>query len=54
MDQKEIPELLKYGEKPDLECRKAEGGLPGELWQTYSSFANTCGGISLVVSWQNG
>lgn len=44
----EILTLLKYGEKINLECKKAENGLPKSVWETYSSFANTSGGIILL------
>lgn len=43
----QIKELLKYGEKINLECKKAESNLPKSVWETYSSFANTTGGIIL-------
>ena len=43
----QIKELLKYGEKINLECKKAEANLPKSVWETYSSFANTTGGIIL-------
>ena len=43
----EILELLKYGEKINIECKKAEASLPKSVWETYSSFANTLGGIIL-------
>lgn len=48
MDAKEIIELLKYGEHINLECKKAENNLPKSVWETYSSFANTNGGIILL------
>ena len=48
MDAKEIIELLKYGEHINLECKKAENQLPKAVWETYSSFANTDGGIILL------
>ncbi len=43
-----ILELLKYGERINLECKKAENKLPNSIWETYSSFANTDGGIILL------
>lgn len=47
MDASEIMNLLKYGEHIHLECKKAEAKLPQSVWETYSSFANTDGGVIL-------
>lgn len=47
MDSKTILETLKFGERINLECKKAESKLPNSLWETYSSFANTDGGLIL-------
>lgn len=47
MDSSEILDLLKYGEHIHLECKKAESNLPNSVWETYSSFANTDGGVIL-------
>lgn len=47
MNSNEILELLRYGERINLECKKAESTLPNSVWETYSSFANTDGGIIL-------
>ena len=44
----EIPNLLRYGERISLECKEAAGGLPKSVWETYSAFANTDGGIILL------
>lgn len=48
MDAGTILELLKYGETINLECKKAESTLPNAIWETYSSFANTSGGMILL------
>ena len=47
MTEKEILDSLKYGEKINLECKKAELKIPNSVWETYSSFANTDGGLIL-------
>lgn len=47
MTEKEILDSLKYGEKINLECKKAESKIPNSVWETYSSFANTDGGLIL-------
>lgn len=47
MDCQEILDLLQYGEHIHLKCKKAEPNLPNSVWETYSSFANTEGGVIL-------
>lgn len=47
VDSNMILELLKFGERIHLECKKAESTLPKSVWETYSSFANTDGGVIL-------
>lgn len=47
MESREILELLRFGEHINLECKKAEPTLPNSVWETYSSFANTDGGVIL-------
>lgn len=44
----EISNLLRYGERVNLECKDASGGLPKSVWETYSAFANTDGGVILL------
>lgn len=48
MDAGTILEFLKYGETINLECKRAETTLPNAIWETYSSFANTNGGVILL------
>lgn len=45
---KDILELLRYGERITLECKDSRNEISKSVWETYSSFANTCGGVILL------
>ncbi len=48
MNATDIKILLQVGERITFECKKAEKQIPKAVWETYSSFANTIGGIILL------
>lgn len=41
-------DLFPSSESDELEFKSAEGGFPKDFWKTYSSFANTNGGIIVL------
>lgn len=47
MNSAKILEMLSFGERINLECKKAESAIPNSVWETYSAFANTDGGVIL-------
>ena len=44
----DISNLQEYRENNRMEVKKARGGLPASLWDTYSAFANCYGGVIIL------
>ncbi len=52
MTDKEVKEhieaLIRQGESFEVEFKSARGGLPASLWESYSAFSNTNGGVIVL------
>ena len=48
MNENGIKEMLLNGECVTLECKRAKSEVPKSVWETYSTFANSIGGVILL------
>ena len=48
MNSREIKRLVSKSETATVEFKRAKGGVPADFWPSYSSFANTDGGVIIL------
>ena len=48
MNSEEIKRLVAKSENAAVEFKRARGGVPADFWPSYSSFANTDGGVIIL------
>ena len=48
MTPSELQKIIRKGENEHLEAKSGKGGFPDSIWESYSAFANTDGGIILL------
>ena len=50
MKSEEIKRLVAKSENAAVEFKRARGGVPADFWPSYSSFANTDGGVIILCA----